>query len=348
MTIQVRLIRIAGCILLFSALFLSSCTTDPTKKPRALGIEREKEILVICTNKVWREVEDTLRKKIEVPIHAVRWEPIFEIAQVEPQVVSYYKEWDKIILIESLENMQLLSQVVDKEILKKIGEGQGLFFTNVDIWSRGQRIAGLAAPKDDQLLPLVKFHGDRIFKDFLRQLEEREKERMFLSGRNSTLADSLTRCCGFSIMLPKVYERVLVDTLPDNQILYVHQDPVRSILISWQDDSEPLDLSPESLAVMRDSLLANVFPGMHTLAERVDTSTVAANNIPRLRIYGVWENRKEISGGIYISQIISDQAEHRRYYLDCLLFCPNARLNKYRYILQLDWIMNSFNFAHKV
>jgi hypothetical protein len=87
---------------------------------------------------------------------------------------------------------------------------------------------------------------------------------------------------------------------------------------------------------------------MHTLAERVDTSTVAANNIPRLRIYGVWENRKEISGGIYISQIISDQAEHRRYYLDCLLFCPNARLNKYRYILQLDWIMNSFNFAHKI
>ncbi|HUU28516.1 MAG TPA: DUF4837 family protein [archaeon] len=330
----------------FSSLTLSGCGDYKIEKPRAFG--REKEILVICENNIWAAIENDLRKKVEVPIHAVRWEPIFEISQVEEKLVSHYKEWDKIILIESLENMKLLPQVVDEATLKKIGEGQGLFFSNIDIWARGQRVAGLAAAKDDQLHPLVKFYGSRIFKDFLHQLEEQEKVRMFSSGINKNLSDSLLQCCGFSFTLPNVYERTLQDSLPENKLLFTHQDPVRSIFIGWS-DSPPIitDYSQESLAGMRDQMLADIYPGNFTLPERVDTSTVISGGLSRLRVYGVWENRKEISGGIYISQIIESPYDKRRYYIDCLLFCPDARLNKYRFIFQLDRIMNSFSLAQK-
>ena len=168
---------------LLSLLFIPTCGDYQLQKPRAFG--REKEILVICSNKIWQTVEEDLRREIEIPIHAVRWEPIFEIAHSEPETVSYYKEWDKIILIESLENMKLLPYVVDDETLKNIGEKQGLFFSNIDVWARGQRVAGLAAPKDDQLPRLVKVHGKRIFKDFLRQLEEQEKRHGVNSHYNS-------------------------------------------------------------------------------------------------------------------------------------------------------------------
>ena len=262
------------------------CGDFKLEKPRAFG--REKEILVICSDTVWKETENDLRRLVEVPVHAVRWEPIFEIAQAEPEKVSYYTEWDKIILLESLEHMSLLSDVVDKEMLEKIRQGQGLFFTNFNIWARGQRVVGLAAPTDDQLLPLVRKHGDRIFKDFLRQLEEHEKVRMFYSGKNFNLVDSLAECCGFSLMLPKVYERIRTDTLPPNQLLFVHTDPVRSIFISWEegDDSPEPDYSKDSLAAWRDSLLKDVYLNMRTHPERVDTSTVTAQGFERLRIYG--------------------------------------------------------------
>ena len=318
----------------------AACSDIQLQKPRAFG--REKEILVICDNEIWQKAEKDLRKKIEVPIHAVRWEPIFEIAQVEAGNVQYYKEWDKIILIESLENKKLLPRVVDDSTLKKIGRGQGLFFSQKDIWARGQRVAGLAARTDEQLLPLIKVHGNRIFNDFLQLLEEREKVRMYHSGKNLVLVDSLMECCGFSIEFPRVYERIRQDALPDNELLFVHQDPVRSIFVTWIENPGPLDLSRKALAEMRHSMLEKIYPDMFTHVERVDTSTVISNDIERLRVYGTWENTEEISGGVYTSQIIESPLQNRRYYIDCLLFSPDARLNKYRFIFQLDWIMNSF------
>ena len=63
-----------------------------------------------------------------------------------------------------------------------------------------------------------------------------------------------------------------------------------------------------------------------------------------LRVYGTWENQKEISGGVYITHIIDSPEQNRRYIVDCLLFCPDMRRNKYRYIFQLDHILNSFRF----
>ncbi len=318
----------------------AACSDIQLQKPRAFG--REKEILVICDNEIWQKAEKDLRKKIEVPIHAVRWEPIFEIAQVEAGKVQYYKEWDKIILIESLENKKLLPRVVDDSTLKKIGRGQGLFFSQKDIWARGQRVAGLAARTEEQILPLIKVHGDRIFNDFLQLLEEREKVRMYHSGKNLVLVDSLMECCGFSIELPQVYARIRQDILPENELLFVHMDPVRSIFVTWIENPGPLDLSRKALAEMRHRMLEKIYPDMFTHVERVDTSTVISNDIERLRVYGTWENTEEISGGVYTSQIIESPLQNRRYYIDCLLFSPNPRLNKYRFIFQLDRIMNSF------
>jgi len=335
-SLRALLFTVVSAILLLPA----ACSDIQLQKPRAFG--REKEILVICDNEIWQKVEKELRKRIEVPIHAVRWELIFEIAQVDADKVQYYKEWDKIILIESLENKRLLPWVVDDSTLEKISQGQGLFFSQKDIWARGQRVAGLAAPTDEQLLPLIKAHGDRIFNDFLRLLEEREKVRMYHSGKNLVLVDSLMECCGFSIEFPQVYARIRQDILPENELQFVHQDPVRSIFFTWIENPGPLDFSQKALAEMRDRMLEKIYPAMITHVARVDTSTVISNEIERLRVYGTWENPEEISGGVYISQIIESPLQNRRYYIDCLLFSPDARLNKYRFILQLDRIMNSF------
>ena len=327
-------------LVITSILLPSACTDIQLQKPRAFG--REKEILVICDDGIWQKAEADLRKRIEVQLQAVRREAIFEIAHVEAADAQHYKEWDKIVLIESLENMKLLPRVVDDSTLKKIGQGQGLFFSQKDIWARGQRVAGLAARTDDQLLPLIKVHGNRIFNDFLRLLEEREKVRMYHSGKNLALADSLMDCCDFSIELPQVYDRIRQDSLPANGFLFVHQDPVRSIYLTWTENPPALDLSRKALAGMRETMLKKIYPNMITHIERVDTSTVSANEIERLRVYGTWEDPEEISGGVYISQIIESPLQNRRYYIDCLLFSPDARLNKYRFIFQLDNILNSF------
>ena len=329
------------------AILSISCSDKKIQKPRAIG--REKEILVICNSDVWKEVGTALRRQIEVPIHAVRWEPIFEISQIDAPRVGDYKEWDKIILIESLENPALIKDVVDEEMLKKISAGQGLFFTNFDIWARGQRIAGLAAPKDDQLPRLVAAYGDKIFNDFLKRLEKEELERMYYSGVNDQLSDSLAAAEGFRITLPSFYVQTNRDSLQlqNNQLHFVQFDPVRSIFISWEDNASTadLDLSQETLAAYRDSLLGHVYPNSESVVSRVDTSTVVSRGLTRMRVYGIWENMEEISGGVYVSQFIDVPEQNRRYYIDCLLFCPRTRRSKYRYIYQLDHIMNSFRMA---
>ena len=139
----------------------------------------------------------------------------------------------------------------------------------------------------------------------------------------------------------------MVDSLPDNQVFLVHGDPVRSIFITWQDNPPPLEYSGEFLAAWRDSLLDHVYPTMYTAPGRIDTSTVTANDLPRTRIYGVWEDREEISGGIFVSQIIEVPQWNRRYIIDCRLFSPDLKKNKYRFIFQFDHILQSFALTSK-
>ncbi|MEA2063833.1 MAG: DUF4837 family protein [Gemmatimonadota bacterium] len=347
MTLRTWLIGLA-----FAVLTAGACEEIDRHQRRSLGnFRREKEILVICSDSVWKAVEKDLRRAVEKTILAVRREQIFEISQTNAEFVSYYKEWNKVILIESLENQALLADVVEKKMLDKISQGQGLFFTNFDVWATGQRVAGLAASRDDQLGGLVREYGDRIFKDFLRQLEENEKLRMFGSGKNRTLADSLAREQGFSIMLPQVYEpSTRGDSLPPNQMLWVHMDPVRSVFISWcqGEDLPEQNLSKDSLAAARDRLVGEIYPSARTVPGRVDTSTVSAQGLERLRVYGVWENHREMSGGVYITHIIEVPEQNRRYTIDCLLFCPDPRQNKYRFLFQLDRILESFKVCGTV
>lgn len=320
---------------------LPACSSSQFQKPRAFG--REKEILVICNDSVWDVIREPLRARVEIEFQAVRWEPIFTVAQINQEKVVHYKEWDKIILVESLEKMELLPDVVDEETMRKITEGQGLFFTQPDVWARGQRVVGLAAPKEEDLDRLVRLYGERVFQSFLTMLKAEEKERMFLSGVNHALADSLAECCGFSIILPKVYTRIDPDSLPPDQMLFVHMDPVRSVFIAWQDNPGPFDCSSERLAAFRDSLLAHVYPGMRTIPGRVDTSTVVSGGIPRTRLFGAWENLEQISGGIFVGQVIDSPEQNRRYIIDCFLFSPDHRQNKYRFIYQFDQILESFS-----
>jgi hypothetical protein len=318
-----------------------ACGDLDWKKPKAFG--RQREILVICDDKLWEEIEIPLRKQVERTLRAVRSEKVFVLAQVTAEKVQHYKEWDKIILIESLESAKLLNFVAPDSAMSKLREGEGLFFNQIDVWADNQRVVGLAAPKNEEILRLVAAHGDRIYNAFIRQVENQELFRMFFTGRDTLLADSLAVAEGFSIILPSVYARIQQDSLAENELLLVHLEPVRSIFITWEELADsPLNKSREKLAAYRTRLTANIYPSQETIVGRVDTSTVIAGGIERLRLYGVWENRVEVSGGIYVSHIIDSPEQNRRYFIDCLLFCPDMRKNKYRYIFQLDRILDSF------
>jgi len=321
-------------------LITSACGDLNWDKPQSFG--RQKEILVICDDDIWDTVEKPLRRAVERTVRAVRTERIFELSQVSAANVQHYKEWDKIILIESMENPHLLSFVVADSTMEKIRAGEGLFFNQIDVWADNQRVVGLAAPRNEDLPRLIAAHGERIFEAFITQVENQELYRMYHSGRDTLFADSLAVTEGFSIVLPNVYARIRQDSLGPNELLFVHQEPVRSIYVSWDSIPGPLERSQEALAAHRNKMLEYVYPHQQTIVERVDTSTVVVNGIERLRVFGVWENREEVSGGIYITHIIDSPEQNRRYYLDALLFSPDMRKNKYRYIFQLDQLLRSF------
>ncbi|MBW7998084.1 MAG: DUF4837 family protein [Candidatus Glassbacteria bacterium] len=331
----------AALSVLLSVLLLpAACGELDWNKPQAFG--RQKEILVICDDNLWEQIEQPLRRQVERQLHAVRRERIFEIAQVSAEKVRHYKEWDKIILIESLENARLISFVVADSTMARLRQGEGLFFNQIDVWADGQRVVGLAAPADEDIPRLVVAHGEKIFNAFIRQVEAQEMSRMYHSGRDTLLADSLAVAQGFSIELPNVYAQIRQDSLAENELLFVHMKPVRSVFITWEENAAQLEKSQPALAANRSRLLEFIYPSQATLVERVDTSTVVANGLERLRVYGVWENREEISGGIYVSHLIESPEQKRRYYIDGLLFCPDLRRNKYRYLFQLDEILNTF------
>ena len=238
---SVSLLRRALVAVALSSLLAVSCTEIKVQKPRAFG--REKEILVICNDTTWAAIEEQLRLKVEVEFQAVRREKIFELAHANQQDVDYFKEWDKIILIESLERKILLPDVVDEATLKKVAESrEGLYFTKPDIWARGQSVVGLAAAAEADLPRVVALYGDRIYQGFLKILEQEEDEKMYLSGINQALADAqalgLTGKATTPYLLGRVNELTGGHSLAANIALVKHNARLAAaIAVAWATDA---------------------------------------------------------------------------------------------------------------
>jgi hypothetical protein len=328
--------RSARLLCLLPALLAPACGAQQP----AMGTTNS--IIVLAMDSVWEAVGDSVLAGLEPRIFTVRDERTFEVTHVSPQDPNWHdlRKFRQVLSIGTANDGW-----VEPVLNRASGRQDSGVVTARDVWARNQLVKAIVVPPgagSDAALPhvdVVAHSIDSIFRAGVLQ-------RMFLSGADTLLRDSLLRTQGFGIILPNVYRSLTRD--PHVQLFQsstqVGGDLVRSVLVTWTEGLLPLDAG--TALAWRDSIAATEYrPGQVTSRERIESQTVTAAAVEAVEVQGVWDVTDPgwPMSGPFIMRIMHCPAQNRTYLIDGWIYSPGRA--KYEYMIQLQTIFDTFRCA---
>lgn len=300
-------------------------------------------LVVATSDEVWNAIAPDIDDALESRTFTVRDERIFDVTQVDPAG----EEWGRLNL---LRQVLVVGDPEDEWVAEALRRHSGdtpsppAVFQVRNVWAQNQLVTVVLLPPGadaDAARPLLQQAGAML----LQQYEEYARERMFASGVDQELADSLRNEAGFTLTLPSVY---YYRELRPGLFIFRNDHPDPSQLIrSVQVDSRPsaeVSFTPEAARAWREELTSEYTdPVQVTAPEIVQARELQVSGRPALEIQGVWENPADEwpAAGPYITRLV--QCGARTYLVDAWLYAPGSP--KYEYMVQLATILNSFECA---
>jgi hypothetical protein len=308
-------------------------------RPRSMGDTNQ--ILVAAPQPVWAALESDLLQALEPRTFTVRDERVFDVAHIDPAEPGW-------------RNLQLLRQVLvighadDPVVAEVLEEYEGTVppppsvIQVRNLWAQDQLVTLALLPDGADptvARPIIGVLGQT----FLTQYEEYTRARMYVTGINEELRDSLRNNAGFTLDLPRVYSFAQLDS---TVYLFRNDQPdpsqlIRNITVDSRPGAQPISAS--ELAEWRANLALQ-----HTQPPQVTDSTSAGqmievNGEPALQVHGIWSNPpgEWPAAGPFITRAI--QCPEQVFVIDAWLYAPGFA--KYEYMYQLNTILDSFACA---
>ncbi|HKJ93918.1 MAG TPA: DUF4837 family protein [Longimicrobiales bacterium] len=301
----------------------------------------ENSIIVVAVDSLWSQVQDSVDQALETRVYTVRPEKTFKLTQVSPESQDWVtlRQFRQVLAVGTPEDEWVADAL--KKVSGPVPGAPALVAAN-DVWARGQRVTIVLLPHDgaaramESLLPRLHAQLDERFRAYVH-------ERMFASGVDEALADTLKARAGFTLRLPNIYRKR--DVNDSTYVFFTDKEEgnplVRWITVTWRPGPRPLSRS--AVLDWRQALV-NAF---YDWKQTVDTATVRTDSVagfPQAReVRGVWNGTVQNfpQAGPFITRLIPCPAQNREYLLDAWLYAPAS--DKYEYMLQLDAILGSFD-----
>ncbi len=298
-------------------------------------------IIAVMAPDLWSEVEEDVYGALEPTIRTVRDEKTFTVTYQEP-FAQYWRELRRFrqILLVGTATDPIVIEALDRAG-EEIGE-PGLYQIG-DVWARGQSIT-LALLPDGGGADELRGHLTAVNELLDGQYRSWVRNRMFISGADSALADTLHIEAGFTLLLPEVYDWRQADSV------YVFRndnpDPselIREIAVTWRTPI-PTDMQPETILTWREQLVEDYYsePQMHVL-ENAAAGPFEYRGRFAYQIQAEWTNPPDRSwpaGGPFITRAVLCENQNRMYLIDSWLYAPGKE--KYEYMIQLESVLDSF------
>jgi len=297
-------------------------------------------VIAIMTPERWNEFSDEIYGAIERTILTVRDEKTFTVGHLEP----YGDRWSEFSRYRSLFLVGELGDPWIQEALANVQPpvtGPGLYRTQ-DVWSRGQSLV-VAVLGDDpaaemqEHLPAVYAQLDADFRAFATS-------RMYQTGVDTALADTLLREARFGVLVPEVYRWAR----SDSTVVFRNDNPdpaelIREVSVTWISPVPP-ELPLDSVLAWRARVVAEHYGEPQAVVpEDLVVDRLAFAGYIALEVRGQWANPPGSSwpaGGPFITRAAVCEAQNRAYLIDAWLYAPG--LDKYEYIIQLETILDTF------
>ena len=336
MTIARTLLR--PTLLATSVLVLSACNEVP------LSYGDANSIIAVMSAESWGEVQDDVYGALEPTITTVRAEKTFTVTYQEPgaEFWNNLRRFRQMLVVGTRDDFWVQEALEDaREPITENGMHQVY-----DVWSRGQTITLILLDQGwgrDDLLPFLPEINALLDGQFRRYAQN----RMYMSGTDSALADTLSLRAGFSLMLPSVYRWQTRDSV----YIFRNDNPdpselIRQIGVTW--------ITPAAGSLEQDRVIAwrNEMAEAHytepqeVVVEEVSERVVEVAGMQTYEIQSQWRNppdRGWPAGGPLITRVVTCDAQDRTYLLDAWLYAPGKE--KYEYMIQLETLLGTFNCA---
>lgn len=307
--------------------------------PRAWG--EVNSIIVAASDEQWAAVGSMVETALETRVLTVRAEKTFRVTHQVPAGREWglLQRFRQLLLIGTPESPWMAEALAYTE---REGFNPPEILQVGDVWARGQNVTIL-------LLPSSGADGAEELMDPLHELLDSQyrqwvRGQMFQSGRDSLLADTLWNEAGFTMLLPEVYRRRTVDSI----YIFRNDNPnptelIRQIAVTWK-NPVPEELGQEELLAWRTALTDQyyIYPQVIDTA-LAQTRRLQMGDLVLEEFRATWANPPEDqfpAGGPLIVWSVPCPAQDRHYLVDAWLYAPGR--DKYRYVLQLENILNTF------
>ena len=330
-------------IFALTAALAVTVTACGNRSPVAYG--EANSIIVVAPDSLWSAVGDTVHSIMEPRFFTVRDERTFALTHVSPADPDWaqLQEWKQILVIGRQDDPWIAPVLAGRrESLPPLPA----LVEKTDIWARGQTVTALVLPDHDlagqvlEILPQLHEHYDEWFRRYVLQ-------RMYVSGLNTALQDTLREEGSFTLLLPNVYTWSREDE-KTFRFLNANRNQGaldRSILVSWREGTEVP--TAEELVAWRDAISETIYEwGVRTDTEQVRSRTPDGFAEGSTELQGVWVGTDPTfpMAGPFLTRAVVCPELDRTYLLDAWLYAPSR--DKYEYVLQLQTILDSFERAH--
>lgn len=300
-------------------------------------------LIVVAEPELWEQVGDTVEAALQPRIFAVRDEPTFQVTHVAPDNPDWrdLRRFRSILAIGAAEDpwvAPVLSAADTTVTAPALVHAR-------NVWARSQGATALVvSPETAEGARMVHGRLAELAEVLQRSYRQWAVTRMYTSGRDTALADTLRREGGFEVVLPQVYtfrregDRGFV-AFNDQE---AGTPLVRSLFVTWRPDGDA-PVTPEEVLAWRDS----VGQAVYDWPQRSQREPLRTRRLEQeggaLEVRGVWTGTADETfpqAGPFITRVIDCPASDRRYLVDTWLYAPAT--DKYQYMIQLETLLDSF------
>jgi hypothetical protein len=302
-------------------------------------------IIVVASAEVWPQLEDSVFAVLSPDVFTLREERMFRLRYEDPFGPDWglKRMFKEEVLIGTTQDPWMADALATLEEDVEV-QVPGILETE-NVWARNQKATLLLVdPNQDiatQVFALVGEVHDRLEARF----REGARIRMFVSGRNEALADSIMEVAGFSMLFPEVYREVSQDSM------YVFRndnpDPselIRQFGVTWRTPPPEAEIPVDSLVAWKEALAEQYYTYPQAVdRENLRTRSLAMGDMTITEVRGAWANPPGSlwpAAGPFILWSVTCPSQDRLYLIDAWLYAPGK--DKWEYILQLETILESF------
>ncbi len=327
----------SSVVVVLVALLMGACET-----PRAHG--DASAVIVGADVDLWFDVEAEFLDAMAPTIQTVREERPFRITHQDPLDLQYWNNLRRFrqVLVMGEAGDPWVAEALER-YEEELHEPPTLLQVH-DVWARGQQVSVLVLPETNQAEAVAELAG--ALQGILdQQFREYARTRMYVSGRNTALSDSLANQFGFSLTFPNVY-RVAESNEAFLRIRNDNPNPrelIREVGLTWISPIPEEDPSQSEMEQWRYDFANEHYNDPQELDLSVVTyRDIEVNGHSGVELQSAWASPEGAwpAGGPFIARAIQCPERDRLYLMDAWVYAPER--DKYEYVIQLQNILNSF------